>query len=702
MKAERFLKFITSLLIVIFFNTCSDEEPLARSYPRVKTVDVINISEEGVTFVAELNNEGNYEIIEHGFVWSESLNPTVDYSDKIVLGDKISNGQFSAKITNALQEGKNYIVRAYIKTKTHLVYGKNLTFFSLGSNAPIIEDFHPKTGVWGDTIFIKGSNFSYLEDNNKVKMGTINSQVISATDSTITIIVPSIKNNHTVQIAVSIKGNSTLSTDNFKYLIPKINSIIPTVGTFGDTITISGENFNRIEKYNTVKISGLTAEIVSFSTSEIKFLVPDELTTSKNSMTLISSEEILPYHGFFLLNPPIILSFDPEIATRPNEIITISGLNFNPIVSKNNVEIAGLNSEIIEASNDFLKVRLPNEVIPDYYVSVFKNVSFNVTVLDQKHTSPKDLEIYWQSAWTKKVNFPGLARHSAVAFSINDKGYFGTGLSGLDLSSLYLNDFWEYDPATDIWTQITDLPGLPRASASSFIIEEEGYVGLGSEDYYWNDSDNNQDHFSDFYKYNPSAGTWSQTSDFAGIGRYSAASFSINNKGYVVTGVLEQIDPVTGSWIANDTWRFDPALNQWTEINKYPKASYTAAGFAIGNDGYIYDNNKLYKLIDNNWLEIESNLFGMSEVVAFSINELMYYGLGKTPSAGGTSSLWEFDPLTGLSKNIPMAEGNTRWGSSVFVINGKAYIIGGRGYTYLDGNIILNDVWEFDPSKPNL
>jgi hypothetical protein len=39
-------------------------------------------------------------------------------------------------------------------------------------------------------------------------------------------------------------------------------------------------------------------------------------------------------------------------------------------------------------------------------------------------------------------------RYSAVSFSIGSKGYIGTGYDGA-----YKNDFWEYDPATNVWTQ---------------------------------------------------------------------------------------------------------------------------------------------------------------------------------------------------------------------------------------------------------
>ena len=60
---------------------------------------------------------------------------------------------------------------------------------------------------------------------------------------------------------------------------------------------------------------------------------------------------------------------------------------------------------------------------------------------------------YAQNTWKKKADFGGLGRWAAVGFSIGSKGYIGTGVNG---TSTFLSDFWEYDPATNAWTQKAD------------------------------------------------------------------------------------------------------------------------------------------------------------------------------------------------------------------------------------------------------
>lgn len=77
--------------------------------------------------------------------------------------------------------------------------------------------------------------------------------------------------------------------------------------------------------------------------------------------------------------------------------------------------------------------------------------------------------------WIPKAVFPGTGRYLAVGFSINSKGYIGTGVS----ESTFNNDFYEYDPAQDLWTQKENLP-IIRGFAVGFSVNNKGYLGTGT------------------------------------------------------------------------------------------------------------------------------------------------------------------------------------------------------------------------------
>jgi N-acetylneuraminic acid mutarotase len=76
-----------------------------------------------------------------------------------------------------------------------------------------------------------------------------------------------------------------------------------------------------------------------------------------------------------------------------------------------------------------------------------------------------------------KADFPGPKRASAKSFTINDKFYFGWGWS----SSGYKDDFWEYNPSNNTWTQKTSCPvsNVDESNINVFSIGNAGYLVKG-------------------------------------------------------------------------------------------------------------------------------------------------------------------------------------------------------------------------------
>lgn len=187
----------------------------------------------------------------------------------------------------------------------------------------------------------------------------------------------------------------------------------------------------------------------------------------------------------------------------------------------------------------------------------------------------KDL---WQydpenDSWTKLQDFPGQARFNAVSFVIGNKAYVGTGNYRFNrwTNATYLNDFWEYDPATDHWTQKTAVPEEGRAGALALSIMDKGYIGLG---FYYYDTRK-----KDWWQYDPAIDQWSRKADLPGEPRYNAAGFAIDQKGFVIGGA--NYSPL------NDNWAYDPLTDSWTLKATFPgSARYAALAFASGNKGY--------------------------------------------------------------------------------------------------------------------
>ena len=74
----------------------------------------------------------------------------------------------------------------------------------------------------------------------------------------------------------------------------------------------------------------------------------------------------------------------------------------------------------------------------------------------------------YAETWTQKASFGGSARHRTTAFAIGNKGYLGLGHINSVTNILY-DDFWEYDPASNSWTQIANYP-YPCYHSTGFTI----------------------------------------------------------------------------------------------------------------------------------------------------------------------------------------------------------------------------------------
>src|SRR6185436_13547470 len=60
-----------------------------------------------------------------------------------------------------------------------------------------------------------------------------------------------------------------------------------------------------------------------------------------------------------------------------------------------------------------------------------------------------------------------------------------------------INDFWEYNPVTDAWTQVADFGGGQRELAQGFSVGCKGYFGAGII--------NDANQHSDFWEYTPNS-----------------------------------------------------------------------------------------------------------------------------------------------------------------------------------------------------
>src|ERR1035437_1062255 len=155
-----------------------------------------------------------------------------------------------------------------------------------------------------------------------------------------------------------------------------------------------------------------------------------------------------------------------------------------------------------------------------------------------------------QGAWTQKTNYGGPAEYGAVGFSIGTKGYIVCGGNNTTV--------WEWDQATNVWTQKISYPSVSETyKAMGFSIGTKGYYGTGNDAFAFNENSNG------FEEFDPAANTWTVKASIP-ISTYTSIGFSIGNKGYIVGGGTHSSGDV------NACCEYDPSTDSWTVKTPYP------------------------------------------------------------------------------------------------------------------------------------
>ena len=172
----------------------------------------------------------------------------------------------------------------------------------------------------------------------------------------------------------------------------------------------------------------------------------------------------------------------------------------------------------------------------------------------------KDFWMYKDTTWTRIADFPGTERYGAVAFVLGNIAYVGTGYtpSTKNRADEFHHDFYAYDPSTGKWsdTPVTYLPpdaqgeSNARKDAIAFSLNNKAYVGTGISP---------KNHaLKDLYCFDGS--TWTELY-FPGEARYGASVFVIDDKAGIYLGIsganktsyladVNIFDGITQEWYA--------------------------------------------------------------------------------------------------------------------------------------------------------
>lgn len=145
------------------------------------------------------------------------------------------------------------------------------------------------------------------------------------------------------------------------------------------------------------------------------------------------------------------------------------------------------------------------------------------------------------AVWVARANIP-IARNHFQAVEIDGKMYAVGGQQGHDAVHADTRFVHVYDPVTDTWTQLADMPiSRSHHEGAMFVFNERIVIIAGSA------SLEGQDQVANVTTYNPQTGTWTELTPIP-VPLYGASAATYNGRVFVTGGGLTNPDLQLNSW----------------------------------------------------------------------------------------------------------------------------------------------------------
>lgn len=269
--------------------------------------------------------------------------------------------------------------------------------------------------------------------------------------------------------------------------------------------------------------------------------------------------------------------------------------------------------------------------------------------------------------WVQKPSLPGPGRHRGFSFVISDKAYVGGGWNGM----LMFGDFWEFDPASNSWTQRANILGGSAYTSCGVGINGKGYLTWGTVG-------------TSLLEYDPVTNSWTFKASCPTSTWWESNAVALNGKMYLLSGTT--------------VYSYDPALNSWTSQVSNTPSSWAGQAVSIGNMMYLcfYGGTGTFKYDPSTNVFTQMAIFpgeSRGQASAFAAGGKMYGGVGDGIFNDNINDFWEYDPVLNSWKRIDDLPGDTRENAVTFTVNNRGYICTGTN------GINHQDLWMLVPEN---
>ncbi|MEQ9302047.1 MAG: IPT/TIG domain-containing protein [Cyclobacteriaceae bacterium] len=223
--------------------------------------------------------------------------------------------------------------------------------------APDITGLSATTLASGASLILSGT---YLSNADQVQIGTVNATITSNTNfNQIVVTVPAIAAG-TYDVTIFKEGLQDIADQQLTVVPPHTIGSFPSVVDLGEQITITGTNMDAPQP-SLVRLNGVTASIVSASSTELVLTVPTNMFNAGQGKVAITRAGLtITSDDDFFVRPSITTDFSTTNYVVDQQV-TISGTNFQfPSVTA--VTINGATALFSVSNDNSLSVTIPDAV----------------------------------------------------------------------------------------------------------------------------------------------------------------------------------------------------------------------------------------------------------------------------------------------------------------------------------------------------
>lgn len=730
--------------------------------PIVKTLEVLALDSTTFRVKCEVLSSGGAEVTERGVCWNNYGDPTID--DELIKYTSGGVGQYTIRMEN-MALCKKYFVRAYAKSEKGVGYGEELEFETAsvpGTPVNIFLGCYPADGgsTAGEGVYAVGSqcavtatanpsytfvnwtengvqvsaeaaytfnvtlerhlvaNFSNqayviktlvdpLDGGDVTGAGGYNSGeecVLSATARAGYTFVKWTKNGNLVstdaRYAFTVTESATYVAQ-FQPQAPNPNNYTISVSanpSNGGTVT-GGGSFEYGQPCTLTATPNPSFAFVKWTKGDTTVSTSPTYTFTVNE----SAEYVAEFAGTPTISIEVVNRSKTSISTKTRLLNFAAGsITERGICYGQSPDLTYYSHETIPYSGD------DNEFYIDitgltpgdrYYMRSYAKVNGELNYSPVIDT----LTVY---PWYYVTDIPGQSRTQSFSFAIGSKAYVGTGVYQ---NYMYLEDMWEYDTETGVWTQKANYPEGKVRGPMAFTLNNKAYVGLG----YRENGTNEGEKMDTFYEYDPMSNNWTRKHDYPGgwDGYYSRDAVTLNGKGYYFTEITDWV-PGAGGDRGVNLYEYDPISDRWTFINSLVYGGYWynehITAEAIGSNLYAYFKNYdgnwgrtgtsfyQYNMEYNTWVEknCESIPLTYTKKESFVMGGCFYLFSGTLYGGVLNNVVYKYNPVSEIWTESEVSEPKIfRYHPVNLMINGKLYY-GGGDY---DGSN-QRSLWVYDPS----